>query len=213
MATLTLYARLAKLLFRTAGRKGTGRGFRARGLAPIFPSPSLSKVCHACYAIASLSDLFLAPASRNPPWRGGGTHDGALMSDCPFDFWWRYDRMGYFRKKYPANRFQRKTFLARKYLGEKFLHWKKKSFMMYNSGKKILLLCMSVKKILSPEVWETNYYLKQITHSPLSPNPQKSNGRPLRTFLSARLAHNVFIVSLPAWQVGIDHSRKYHNIP
>ena len=69
--------------------------------------------------------------------------------------------------------------------------------MMYNSGKKkILHLCMSVKKILSPEVWETNYYPKQITHSPLSPNPQKSNGRPLRTFLSARLAHNVFIVSL-----------------
>ena len=75
-------------------------------------------------------------------------------------------------KKYPANRFQRKTFLARK-----LLHWKKKSFMVYNSGKKILHLCMSGKKILSPEVWETNYYPKQITHSPFPPGPQKLNGK------------------------------------
>ena len=70
---------------------------------------------------------------------------------------------------------------------------------MYNSGKKILHLCMSGKKILSPEVWETNYYPKQITHSPIPPNPQQSNDRPLRTFLSARLAHNVLIASLPAY--------------
>ena len=75
---------------------------------------------------------------------------------------------------------------------------KKKSFMVYNSGKKILHLCMSGKKMILPEVWKKNSYPKQITHSLIPPNRQKSNGWPLRTFLSARLAHNVFIVSLPA---------------
>ena len=40
VATLTLYARLAKLIFRTAGRKGTGRGSGAWSRAQIsFPFP------------------------------------------------------------------------------------------------------------------------------------------------------------------------------
>ena len=64
--------------------------------------------------------------------------------------------------------------------------------------KKILHLCMSGKKMILPEVWKKNSYPKQIAHSLIPPNRQKSNGWPLRTFLSARLAHNVFIVSLPA---------------
>jgi len=46
--------------------------------------------------------------------------------------------------------------------------------MAYNAGKKILNHCMSGKN-LSLEVWEkTNSYTKQITHSPPSPHPLKS---------------------------------------
>ena len=106
--------------------------------------------------------------------------------------------MGDFKKNISCKPISKENISCKKIHGGKIPTLKKKSFMMYNSGKKILHLCMSGKKILSPEVWETSYYPKQITHSPLPPNPQKSNGRPLRTFLSARLAHNVFIVSLPA---------------
>ena len=70
---------------------------------------------------------------------------------------------------------------------------KKKSFMVYNSGKKILHLCMSGKKTLSPEVWETNYYPKQITHSPLPPSSQKSNGKNLSFgSLSSQRVHSEF---------------------
>ena len=107
--------------------------------------------------------------------------------------------MGDFRKKILQTDFKGKHFSQENTWGKNSYTEEKKSFVMYNSGKKKFLhLCMSGKKILSPEVWETNYYPKQITHSPLSSNPQQSNGRPLRTFLLARLAHNVFIVSLPA---------------
>ena len=80
--------------------------------------------------------------------------------------------MGDFRKKIPCKPISKEN-ISRK----KIATLKKKSFMVYNSGKKILHLCMSGKKILSPEVWETNYYPKQITHSPFPPGPQKSNGK------------------------------------
>ena len=70
--------------------------------------------------------------------------------------------------------------------------------MMYNSGKKILHLCMSGKKFYHQRFGKQIITQSKSLIAPFPPNPQKSNGRLLRTFLSARLAHNVFIVSLPA---------------
>ena len=48
--------------------KGTGRGFRARGLARNFPSHSLSSAC-AGYAMANLPRRRSFGSSRNPPQR------------------------------------------------------------------------------------------------------------------------------------------------
>ena len=69
--------------------KGTGRGFRARGLAPKLPSLSFSNACQPCYAKASLPRACRCSfgSSRNLPQRGEGTLDKALISDRPFDFW------------------------------------------------------------------------------------------------------------------------------
>ena len=48
VATLTLYARLAKLIFRTAGRKGTGRGSGRVVSRPNFlPLPFRMPATHA----------------------------------------------------------------------------------------------------------------------------------------------------------------------
>ena len=173
--------------------KGTGRGFRARGLAPKFPSPCLSNACHACYVIASLSDVLLARHAILPDsWRSPNEWPTIWLS---MEVW----PYGWFQKKYILQTdFKGKHFLQENTWGKNSYTEKKNLSWCTILKKKILHLCMSGKKILSPEVWETSYYPKQITHSPLPPNPQKSNGRPLRTFLSARLAHNVFIVSLPA---------------
>ena len=63
-----------------------------------------------------------------------------------FDFWggvWMISE----KKKIFCRLISRKKILARKYLAKKkFLHWKKKSFMGYNAGKKILHRCTSGKK-------------------------------------------------------------------
>ena len=70
--------------------KETERGFRARGFAPNFPSPSLSNACHAGYAMASLPRRRSFGSSSNPPQRREGTHDEALISDQPFYAWSEY---------------------------------------------------------------------------------------------------------------------------
>ena len=102
--------------------------------------------------------------------------------------------MGDFRKKISCKPISKKNISRMKIptLKKKNLSW------CIILEKKILHLCMSGKKMILLEVWKKNSYPKQITHSLIPPNRQKSNGWPLRTFLSARLAHNVFIVSLPA---------------
>ena len=99
--------------------------------------------------------------------------------------------MGDFRKKIPCKPISKEN-ISRK----KIATLKKKSFMVYNSGKKILHLCMSGKKTLSPEVWETNYQTQ--SKSLIVPFLPALKSQMVRTFLSARSAHNVFIVSLPA---------------
>ena len=120
--------------------KGNRKGIpRARSRAQI-SFPSLWNACHACYAIASLPRACRCSfgSSLNPPQRGEGALDEALISDRPFDFWggggggW-YDRKGDFRKKCPAEWFQRKKILPRKYLAEKIPTLKKKISFMANN--------------------------------------------------------------------------------
>ena len=85
---------------------------------------------------------------------------------------------------WPYGWFQKKNILQTVFKGKHFSQEnsyteKKNLSWCIILEKKILHLCMSGKKTLSPEVWETNYYPKQITHSPLPPSPQKSNGKNL----------------------------------
>ena len=112
--------------------KGTGRGFRARGLAPKLRSlPSLSNACQLCYAKASLPRACRCSfgSSRNLPQRGEGTLDKALISDRPFDFWgggmtvWVTSE-----KNILQTDFKGKKFSQGNNWRKKFLHWKKNLF-------------------------------------------------------------------------------------
>ena len=102
---------------------------------------------------------------------------------------WPY---GWFqKKKYPASRFQRKRFLARK-----FLHWKKNlSWCIILEKKSYTCVCQGKK------FYHQRFGKQIITQSKslIVPFLPALKSQMVRTFLSARSAHNVFIVmSLPA---------------
>ena len=100
--------------------------------------------------------------------------------------------MGDFRKKIPCKPISKENISRKKIATLK----KKKSFMVYNSGKKSYTCVCQRKKFYHQR------FGKQIiaqSKSLIVPFLPTLKGQMVRTFLSARSAHNVFIVmSLPA---------------
>ena len=83
----------------------------------------------------------------------------------PFDFSWGVWVILEKNMSSASDWFRGKKILARKSLAKKkkISHWKKKAFKAYNPGK---IRRASGKKILSPEIYQKNYFSNQITRTP-----------------------------------------------
>ena len=118
--------------------KGTGRGFRARGLAPKLPSlPFRTPANHAMLKLASRAhaDVLLARHAICPNV-GKERLTKPLISDRPFDFWggggvWPY---GWLQKKISCRLISKEKNSRKEITGGKNSYTEKKiSFMAYNS--------------------------------------------------------------------------------